>query len=185
MNRVGENHDDGCGDDHCRGIGIGPHTRTYTAIDNDEQLRIIESQQQEDRGESPQQQHEHDDSNPTTRRAAIGPPDRSVHNNSTIYSFSTVLVDPPRSGLDATTRRLVCNYDHIIYISCNPEALRRDLETVNNVLHDSIVLLCTLSCTSICCDVVHPFVVNSGWGISPAILHVLLCLCRFFHCIIF
>lgn len=44
--------------------------------------------------------------------------------------FSGVLVDPPRAGLDATTRRLVKDYQDIIYISCNPEALARDLHEV-------------------------------------------------------
>ena len=44
------------------------------------------------------------------------------------YNFSTVLVDPPRAGLDGKTRALVAGFRDIIYISCNPEALRRDLE---------------------------------------------------------
>lgn len=46
------------------------------------------------------------------------------------YDFNMVLVDPPRSGLDATTCDLVCHYDHIVYISCNPAALSRDLDKV-------------------------------------------------------
>lgn len=41
--------------------------------------------------------------------------------------FSGVLVDPPRAGLDSTTLRLVKGYQDIIYISCNPDALARDL----------------------------------------------------------
>ncbi len=44
------------------------------------------------------------------------------------FNFSTIFVDPPRAGLDETTRQLVKNYDKIIYISCNPETLHRDLE---------------------------------------------------------
>jgi len=40
---------------------------------------------------------------------------------------STVLVDPPRSGLDAETLALVGGFDHALYVSCNPEALARDL----------------------------------------------------------
>ncbi len=44
------------------------------------------------------------------------------------YNFSTIFVDPPRSGLDDTTRELVKNYEQIIYISCNPETLHRDLK---------------------------------------------------------
>ena len=43
------------------------------------------------------------------------------------YNFSTVLVDPPRAGLDDNTRALVAGFRDIIYISCNPVALKRDL----------------------------------------------------------
>ena len=43
------------------------------------------------------------------------------------YRFDTVLVDPPRTGLDDRTRQLVSQYRHILYISCSPESLRRDL----------------------------------------------------------
>jgi tRNA (uracil-5-)-methyltransferase len=44
------------------------------------------------------------------------------------YEFDTVLVDPPRSGLDDLTRSLVAKYTHILYISCNPfVSFRRDL----------------------------------------------------------
>jgi len=43
------------------------------------------------------------------------------------YNFSTVLVDPPRAGLDEATIALIANMEHIIYISCNPETLARDL----------------------------------------------------------
>ena len=43
------------------------------------------------------------------------------------YNFSTVLVDPPRSGLDMATIELISQIDNIIYISCNPETLARDL----------------------------------------------------------
>ena len=46
------------------------------------------------------------------------------------YSFSTVLVDPPRAGLDAGTIALISKIAHIIYISCNPYTLVRDLETL-------------------------------------------------------
>lgn len=43
------------------------------------------------------------------------------------YDFSTVLVDPPRAGLDMGTINLISKIEHIIYISCNPETLARDL----------------------------------------------------------
>jgi tRNA (uracil-5-)-methyltransferase len=47
----------------------------------------------------------------------------------TAFDFSTVLVDPPRAGLDPVTLGLVAKYDHILYISCNPlVSLRRDAD---------------------------------------------------------
>ena len=46
------------------------------------------------------------------------------------YHFSTVLVDPPRAGLDEGTIELISKLENIIYISCNPETLARDLETL-------------------------------------------------------
>ncbi len=45
----------------------------------------------------------------------------------TAYNFQTILVDPPRSGLDDLTRQMVKRFTRIIYISCNPETLARDL----------------------------------------------------------
>jgi len=53
------------------------------------------------------------------------------------YHFSTVLVDPPRAGLDEGTIKLISNIDNIIYISCNPETLARDLETLTDT-HDVV-----------------------------------------------
>lgn len=44
--------------------------------------------------------------------------------------FSTVLVDPPRSGLDEDTVQQVSEYDNIIYISCNPETLHANLKEI-------------------------------------------------------
>ncbi len=44
------------------------------------------------------------------------------------FDFSTVLVDPPRAGLDDDTGKMISSIDNIIYISCNPETLARDLE---------------------------------------------------------
>jgi len=46
------------------------------------------------------------------------------------YNFSTVLVDPPRAGLDDASTELIMTIDNIIYISCNPETLARDLKTL-------------------------------------------------------
>lgn len=39
------------------------------------------------------------------------------------YRFSTLFVDPPRSGLDAATLALAARFDHILYISCQRESL--------------------------------------------------------------
>lgn len=44
------------------------------------------------------------------------------------YDFDTIFMDPPRSGLDDNTRALAKKFENIIYISCNPETLHRDLE---------------------------------------------------------
>ena len=44
------------------------------------------------------------------------------------YNFDTIFMDPPRSGLDDTTRALAKDFEQIIYISCNPETLHRDLK---------------------------------------------------------
>lgn len=43
------------------------------------------------------------------------------------YQFSTVLVDPPRAGLDKHTEQMVARFEHILYISCNPETLHDNL----------------------------------------------------------
>jgi len=40
----------------------------------------------------------------------------------------TVLVDPPRAGLDPGTVKLVSEFDRIVYISCNPETLLNNLK---------------------------------------------------------
>mmetsp|Transcript_32021 Transcript_32021/g.68224 ORF Transcript_32021/g.68224 Transcript_32021/m.68224 type:complete len:516 (-) Transcript_32021:44-1591(-) len=40
---------------------------------------------------------------------------------------SVVLVDPPRAGLDGDTLAAVQNFQDVLYISCNPAALARDL----------------------------------------------------------
>ena len=46
------------------------------------------------------------------------------------YDFSTVLVDPPRAGLDAATLQQVQRFERIIYISCNPDTLADNLQTL-------------------------------------------------------
>lgn len=46
--------------------------------------------------------------------------------------LNTVLVDPPRAGLDLDTVKLVRRFDDIIYISCNPETLRQNLTDLDS-----------------------------------------------------
>lgn len=46
----------------------------------------------------------------------------------TEYNITTVFVDPPRSGMDTLSCEFITRYENIIYISCNPETLRRDLD---------------------------------------------------------
>lgn len=47
------------------------------------------------------------------------------------YDFSTIFIDPPRAGVDEKTLELVARFENIIYISCNPVTLKRDLEILN------------------------------------------------------
>ncbi len=61
--------------------------------------------------------------------------------NLTDYQFSTIFVDPPRSGLDNLTRKMVCEFERIIYISCHPETLARDLieiEKTHNIVESAL-----------------------------------------------
>ena len=45
--------------------------------------------------------------------------------------FNTVLVDPPRAGLDPATTQMISQFDNIIYISCNPHTLVDNLEALS------------------------------------------------------
>lgn len=47
------------------------------------------------------------------------------------YNINTIFVDPPRSGMDETSCAMASKYDNILYISCNPETLLRDLELLS------------------------------------------------------
>ncbi|WP_374266123.1 tRNA (uridine(54)-C5)-methyltransferase TrmA [Zoogloea sp.] len=49
------------------------------------------------------------------------------------YAFSTLFVDPPRSGLDAGTVALARGFEHVLYISCNPNTLQENVAA----LHDT------------------------------------------------
>lgn len=55
---------------------------------------------------------------------------RLAHINLADYRFTTVLVDPPRAGLDPDTTRLIQRFDNILYISCNPDTLASNLQTL-------------------------------------------------------
>lgn len=46
------------------------------------------------------------------------------------YDCETIFVDPPRSGLDDDTLKMVQAYPRILYISCNPETLCANLQTL-------------------------------------------------------
>jgi tRNA (uracil-5-)-methyltransferase len=53
------------------------------------------------------------------------------------YRFTTLFLDPPRAGLDDLTRSMAAGFDWVIYISCNPETLARDLEVLK-ATHDVV-----------------------------------------------
>ena len=44
------------------------------------------------------------------------------------YHCRTVLVDPPRAGLDDNTINIIQSYERIVYISCNPHTLKDNLQ---------------------------------------------------------
>lgn len=47
------------------------------------------------------------------------------------YNIKSIFVDPPRSGMDEASCRFAARHEHILYISCNPETLVRDLEILS------------------------------------------------------
>ncbi len=49
------------------------------------------------------------------------------------YNCETIFVDPPRSGLDEDSVRMIQQYPTILYISCNPETLQDNLD----ILHET------------------------------------------------
>jgi tRNA (uracil-5-)-methyltransferase len=51
------------------------------------------------------------------------------------YNFTTLFVDPPRCGLDKDIIKIAKRFKNIIYISCNPETLLRDLEELKKDFH--------------------------------------------------
>jgi tRNA (uracil-5-)-methyltransferase len=55
------------------------------------------------------------------------------------YAIKWVFVDPPRAGMDEMSCRFVSRFDNIIYISCNPLTLHRDLEILTKT-HDVVAM---------------------------------------------
>lgn len=47
------------------------------------------------------------------------------------YHFSTIFVDPPRAGLDEHTTQIAMRHEHILYISCNPHTMARDIQVMS------------------------------------------------------
>jgi len=43
------------------------------------------------------------------------------------YSLENIFVDPPRAGMDERSCDFAARHNSIVYISCNPETLKRDL----------------------------------------------------------
>ncbi|MEJ2045291.1 MAG: tRNA (uridine(54)-C5)-methyltransferase TrmA [Reinekea sp.] len=48
------------------------------------------------------------------------------------YKFDTILVDPPRAGLDDDTIKLLKKFRRIIYISCNPESMVNNIDALKD-----------------------------------------------------
>ena len=47
------------------------------------------------------------------------------------YDFKTVFVDPPRAGMDEDSVRMIQAYERIVYISCNPDTLKLNIEQLS------------------------------------------------------
>ncbi len=57
---------------------------------------------------------------------------RLAHDNIDVrdYEVSSIFVDPPRAGVDEQTLQLMQQFDNILYISCNPDTLWDNLQTL-------------------------------------------------------
>jgi len=51
------------------------------------------------------------------------------------YKFTSIFVDPPRSGMDPHTTSVTQRYENIMYISCNPATLHNNLKTITQTHH--------------------------------------------------
>jgi len=56
------------------------------------------------------------------------------------YQFETVFVDPPRAGLDTGSIELVTKFNTILYISCNPETLKENVEQLSEYKIEKLAL---------------------------------------------
>ena len=59
--------------------------------------------------------------------------------NITEYNIDSIFVDPPRSGMDEISCNFAARHKHILYISCNPETLLRDLDILSQT-HDIVAM---------------------------------------------
>jgi len=51
------------------------------------------------------------------------------------YNINSIFVDPPRSGMGEYSCKFASRYNHIVYISCNPQTLLEDLDILSKT-HD-------------------------------------------------
>ena len=58
-----------------------------------------------------------------------------ISSNASGVNFDTVVIDPPRRGLDKATIDLIRDIDpkKIIYVSCDPATLARDIDILCNI----------------------------------------------------
>jgi len=57
---------------------------------------------------------------------------RLAHIDLDSYDLQTALVDPPRAGLDPASRELIAGFPRVLYISCNPDTLIRDIQELSD-----------------------------------------------------
>ena len=57
---------------------------------------------------------------------------RMRHIDLASYRLQTIFVDPPRAGLDEASCDFAARFEHVLYISCNPQTLLRDIERLSS-----------------------------------------------------
>jgi len=60
----------------------------------------------------------------------VRPFKRLQHIDLDAYNFSSIFVDPPRAGLDPHTTKVTQRFEHILYVSCNPDTLKHNLDAI-------------------------------------------------------